>query len=206
MSLPTYFFFILALPSLISCVFQNNDSNISNLTILIDNKTECQMYQKNCFVKITSKYLISFVNFKSNKSKIFEFNMWKKCSFNQTNTLPKDCLKFKKSIPTNRELYLLNIKPKLVGRAYLEVEYFIDDNYTRTKTRMIHSIVIKSPRRFIDVFQIFYISFVSFIVAIIMGILLDTDSLISIIKMPISVGIGFISQYLFMPLVSYSFY
>ncbi|CAF0933362.1 unnamed protein product [Brachionus calyciflorus] len=179
------------------------DTNQNNKTIFIDNKTECQMYQRNCFVKITSKYLIRYVNMIPSKSKLFEFNQksFKKCSLNQT--LSKECSKLKNHIPLNKELYLLNIKPKLVGRAYLDIEYLIDDNYSRVIKR--HIIVIKSPKRFIDVFQIFYISFVSFLVAIIMGILLDTESLIQIIKMPIPVIVGFLSQYLLMPLLTFGF-
>lgn len=167
-------------------------------TLRIANRTECKMYQKNCFIKITSNNFINFANMKPDKSKIFEYKSIKKCSINDTKV--KECSKFRNFISINRMLYLLDIKPKLVGRAFLELEYWIDNSSIAVKK--VHSVVIKSPKRFIDVFQILYISVVSVLVSVIMGVLLDLQSLIQIIKMPITVLIGFFAQYLFMPLVN----
>ena len=164
----------------------------------IANRTECKMYQKHCFIKITSKNLINFANMKPEKSKIFEYRSIKKCSINDTKV--KECSKFRNYISLNGILYLLDIKPKLVGRAILELEYWVDNSSIAFKK--VHNVVIKSPKRFIDIFQIFYISIVSALVSVIMGVLLDMESLIQIIKMPITVLIGFVAQYLFMPLVN----
>lgn len=178
-------------------IHASNSGEPTSDTFRMENKTECKMYQKHCFIKITSSFLLTFSKVKPEKSKIFEYKSIKKCSINDTKL--KDCSKFKNFISSNKKLYLLDIKPKLVGRALLEFEYLID-NSSIVATK-IHNIVIKSPKRFIDIFQLAYISFVSVLVSVIMGILLDLDSLIQIIKMPIPVLIGFLAQYLFMPLV-----
>lgn len=88
-----------------------------------------------------------------------------------------------------------------MGIKTLEIEYAENENNS-IRFKINHRIVITRPERFIDTFQMGYIVVFSILISVIMGILLDLNTLIKIIKMPFAVLIGFISQYFFMPMVS----
>jgi hypothetical protein len=117
-----------------------------------------------------------------------------------------------KEIYTNQNFFLIRLKPKLVGVKYINISY---NNLTNNQNRntsascssslvvLYHKVIISSPDRIIDKIQMIYVIFFSIVIAIIMGILIDLVTLFKIIKMPIAVLIGFIAQYLFMPLVSF---
>lgn len=98
--------------------------------------------------------------------------------------------------------FLIRLKPKLVGIKNLEIEYTESENENSSlRLKFIHRVIITRPERFIDSFQMSYIVVFSVLISVIMGILLDMNTLIKIIKMPLPVLIGFISQYFFMPMV-----
>lgn len=186
-----------------------NHNNTDNRKIIfLNNATKCQMYHKKCFVKIilTDPNLISSIKAKSLSRKTFEFKSMEKCSLFNASTLSKECVEFKNytRLYSIQQFFLLRLKPRLVGIKYLELEYLTgesDDYLAHSLVKQLHKIVITRPERFIDTFQLIYIVFFSTLIAIVMGILLDLDALFKIVKMPIPVLIGFVSQYLFMPLV-----
>jgi hypothetical protein len=64
-----------------------------------------------------------------------------------------------------------------------------------------HDIIISSPQRLLDKIHMIYVIIFQTIVSVFMGLLLDVQAIIKIIKMPVPVLVGFVSQYLFMPLV-----
>lgn len=101
---------------------------------------------------------------------------------------------------SSRNFFLIRVKPKLVGIKFVEFSYVDPVNESNRTVR--HKFVISSPDRFIDTIQMAYVLFFSITIALIMGILIELETLIKIIKVPWSVLIGFVSQYLFMPLVS----
>jgi hypothetical protein len=103
---------------------------------------------------------------------------------------------------TSRNFFLIRVKPKLVGIKYMEFVFTDAAVSTAPVVVIRHKVVITSPDRLIDTIQMIYVVFFSVVIAVIMGILIDLDTLIKIIKMPVAVIIGFVSQYLFMPLVS----
>lgn len=179
--------------------YNKNSNNNNRSIIFLNNSTKCEMYDKKCFVKIilTDSSLLTSLKVKSLSRKIFEFKSLEACSFN-TSTILNQCKVFKSNL---NQVYLLHIKPKLVGIQHLELEYLTHAEEDQQVVIQLHKIVVTRPERFIDKFQLVYIVLFSTIIAIVMGILLDTDTLIKIIKMPLPVLIGFISQYLFMPLV-----
>ena len=84
--------------------------------------------------------------------------------------------------------------------------YILGDNQTAleltTSYYLKHDIIISSPQRLLDTIHMVYVIIFQTIVSIFMGLLLELKSLIKIIKMPIPVLVGFVSQYVFMPLVS----
>jgi hypothetical protein len=66
-----------------------------------------------------------------------------------------------------------------------------------------HDIIISSPQRILDKIHMIYVIIFQTIVSVFMGLLLDVKAIVKIIKMPIPVVIGFVSQYIFMPLVNF---
>ena len=194
----------------------NNKNNklIPNVKLLT-NLTYCQMYSRKCIVKvyIENKNLAKYLRVVSDDKRIIRFKSMESCgSANLTAKMKKDCLATcnnDSDIKDISDLYLVYLKPKLVGVKNLEFTFNLSnytDNSNLNKSTVytyIHKVIISSPERFIDTFQLAYIVFFSFIMAIIMGILLDVETLIKIIKIPIPVFIGFFSQYFFMPLVNY---
>jgi predicted Na+-dependent transporter len=64
-----------------------------------------------------------------------------------------------------------------------------------------YSIIIMAPDRFIDHFHQIYIVIFSLLIAVLMGALLEWESIKKIIRSPMPVFIGFIAQYGVMPMV-----
>jgi hypothetical protein len=95
---------------------------------------------------------------------------------------------------------LIKVDAKIVGKTNFLFRIIKNDIYIESEYK--HNVIITSPVRFIDLFHEIFIGVFSIIISIIMGILLDTNTLIiRVIKTPIPVVIGFFAQYLFMPMV-----
>jgi hypothetical protein len=151
---------------------------------LISFKTEstsCPMYTEKCKIELSMSALNeSLIELPQIKSRYFKFIGFKFC--------PNDTCILNASY--------IEIKPIIIGIDLFELKY--------NNKSYEHNIIITSPNRFVDKLFQGYIIFVQLTVAIIMGILLDFNTLIKIVKMPLPVFIGFISQYAFMPLLGFS--
>ena len=183
-------------------------------------------------VIIADLSLFSTLKVKSSDRKIMDFARIESCNFSTTSSLTasssslsssaismlnhtiNECLAIER-LNTNKDYtyknyFLIRLKPKLVGIKYMEFSYSSLSEYDNSSSSSIglsvstvrHKLVVTSPDRLIDTIQIVYVLFFSIVIAIVMGILIDLETLVKIIKMPVAVMIGFISQYLFMPLVS----
>jgi hypothetical protein len=169
---------------------------------------------------------------KTQSRKIIEYKSMEACSaLSNGSSLRKECrLTYDELVARNlslsfgmENLYLIRVRAKLVGIRNLEIEYLLDSSTDVEPSgnvssisvsggsssaalvrviRLEHRVIVTRPERFIDTFQVIYIVVFSILISVIMGILLDVDTLVKIIKMPFPVFIGFISQYLFMPLVN----
>lgn len=217
-----------------STINRNNDQpatadalqSNSRLTLLT-NQTRCQLFSNKCFIQIilSDSAMVNSLNVVITDCKVRERTTKLKhtiepCHLNSTKL---DCINTYKQLHNNNlahlpnhhqanfYLFLVYVKPSLVGIN--QVEFIIYHNDTTslapptiiTTATYIHRLVVTAPERLIDKIMLVYVAFFSCVMSIIMGVLLDTDALIKIIRMPIAVCIGFISQYVIMPLLSFAF-
>ena len=171
----------------------------------------CPMYSTKCVIELSAQKLndvpvalwlhVSSNNTRSLTIKWIEYcrdkrpKRYKCANFSQNGT-------YADNAAVRLESILVVLDPKIVGKAHVDLKYTADRADPKSSSLFQLEVIVLRPNRFIDKFQDVYIIFFSVAIAICMGILLDPDALIKIIKMPVSVAIGFISQYLFMPLVS----
>jgi hypothetical protein len=187
----------------------------------LNNSTECYMYSDSCLVKLVSNdkpIVREYLKTISEDEEIIQFKSIVQCK-NPNNTNPskksnrsniiRSCDSmynlsetFKKSNSSiSKYFYLVHIKANLIGIKNIQLVY----NANNKNITLNHKVIVKTPERFIDQFQLVYVVFFSIIMSFIMGILLDIETLMKILKMPLPVIIGFISQYGFMPLLTYGF-
>ena len=172
----------------------NNDSSLLNNSILFpQNFTRCPMYGKPC------KTLIFFqkdlnISFKSSESKFFKFLRIESC--NDTNCFNNQKQSWFNMSLNYYQFKLLVIESIIVGKAFILFKTDNDDLITK------HSVIITSPERLVDSIQTYYVIVFQALISVFMGILLDVKTIVKIVKMPIPVIIGFITQYFGMPLVS----
>ena len=185
--------------------------SVAHKPILDFNRTTrslmCPMYSTKCVIEISAQKLNDvpvglWLHVSSNNTRSLSIKWIEYCRDKR----PKryKCANFRQNGTDNTvrlESILVVLDPKIVGKAHVNFKYSSDKADEKSTLFQLEVIVLR-PNRFIDKFQDVYIIFFSVAIAICMGILLDPDALIKIIKMPVSVAIGFISQYLFMPLVS----
>lgn len=198
--------------------------------IFLKNSTYCTMYSKRCFVRVIigDLKLKKSLKIRTQSRKIIEFKSIESCLFTSNNSLVrKECKlaidEYNNNMNLNSFLtingnnnisrfgvenfFLIRVRAKLVGIRNLEIEYLDQTSSKNVQdsrvVKLEHRVIVTRPDRFIDTFQVVYIVIFSILISVIMGILLDVSTLIKIIKMPIPVLIGFISQYLVMPLVSF---
>jgi hypothetical protein len=178
---------------------------LTDLIEFKDNSTKCSMFSNDCYVNFILRNITDLKNLKvtSSNHKLLKIKSIDSC--NDLNNYQKcpDIISFKSV--ANREIQLLdknifalNLDSILVGKIII---FFNLNN----NSYFNHSVVITQPKRIIDLIQQIYIIIFSLTTALIMGILLDIEKLKKILKIPIPVIIGFISQYLFMPLLAFGF-
>lgn len=182
-------------------------SSSSSKILFLKNSTSCIMYSKKCYIRVilteASIKKSLKIKTKSKTKKFIEFKTIDAClpsAFNMS-VIRRECRLFDNYtlLYKPNQLFVVRVRAKLVGTEYLEFEYF--DSEKSTRVMQTHTVIVTRPERFIDDFQMVYIVVFSIFISVIMGILLDVDTLIKIIKMPFPVLIGFVSQYLFMPMV-----
>jgi hypothetical protein len=187
---------------------KSHEEILQNLPFLfVKQKVKCTMYSKSCFIEVLVKdaKVITNLMFSTDNRQLLAFTSFSVCNHSSlTNTKKAEVCspitslfdtqnKKLEELLSNYIMARIHVYPELVGRANLLL--------TVANNTFKYGIIISSPQRFIDIFQQIVIITFSVLISTIMGILLDTTSLLKIIKMPIAVIIGFVSQYCFMPLV-----
>ena len=94
-------------------------------------------------------------------------------------------------------IYLIQVNPILIGYTSLSISALSENKSFFAKQYL----VVKEPQRLIDKILLIYILMMAVMISLLMGLLLDLESLKKLIKIPIPVAIGFACQYLIMPLV-----
>ena len=97
--------------------------------------------------------------------------------------------------------FVLTFRPHLVGVSYMEFS-ISNDNVNRKDYRFEYLVVIGQPERLIDKLFNGITWFFLFFISLLMGLLIDQKVVLSMIKMPRPLFVGFFSQYFFMPLVT----
>ena len=168
------------------------------------NSTQCAMFAKNCFINliIIDSKQISDLQVKSSDRYLVKVKSIDSCS-NRTHyqkcvTIEEfEQLSSKQKVNMSKNIFVVVLEPILVGKTGIKFDL--------NTVSYVHTVVVTQPKRFIDLFQQIYTVIFSLSTALIMGVLLDLSKLKKILVMPLPVIIGFISQYLFMPLLAFGF-
>lgn len=163
----------------------------------------CTMYSKKCYLEMYMWRNVSLDGFsvECTNSKIIRPGWIDLCK-NRINLKKKNCSTLSNNNNDDDKNYVLvffNLYPKIVGKSECVIRQHLDSS---NETLFVGNVIVTRPDRFIDKIQDIYIIFFSVVIAICMGVLLDPKTLLNILRIPISVAIGFIAQYLFMPLVT----
>ncbi len=163
-------------------------------SFLDETAINCNMYTTDCYhpIHISNSSSITDMRLTTTDDQIFKILSVQACE------------KHKHSVcmyPKNTaNVYLIHIDALLIGKASVELSCVSSNCSTDSR-----NVIIKAPERLIDKFLQVYIVCFSMSVSLLMGIMLDLQVIKRIIKIPIPVLIGFCSQYIFMPLLSYCF-
>ena len=198
-----FYIFILLLIKVVSAEISNNSVN-NNQVIYNTNLTRCNMYSIFCRVSILVKKELNVedLTIKSNDEHKFSYKSIELCPFQleTTNTTKLDlgCMlknNLTKEIIDNYNIYSIKLDANIIGKAKLEIS--VKDN----KQKYEQEVLIMQPMRLIDIFFTIYVWGFAILISLLMGLMLDINTLIKIIKIPIPVGIGLSCQYMIMPLV-----
>jgi hypothetical protein len=216
----------MSLSVLFKLATMNNDQNLVQFK---SNSTTCAMFSKSCKIEIFLKKKLNLNSLQVNpyKTKFYKFLRMQLC---RTNSGISDC-SVKLEDDEENDVNSLNtafiyIDAIIVGKTQLFLNYnftnedFVisdkmndedsnnEEDHNRTNVMELttsyylkHDIIISSPQRILDKIHMIYVIIFQTIVSVFMGLLLDVKAIVKIIKMPIPVVIGFVSQYIFMPLV-----
>lgn len=179
--------------------FGSGAHEMGNKSVLLgekDKSDQCRMFYSECTYQLLISRLIpiSDLFIYSTDIEIFNFTSIEHC---ETNCSLDPFEKYNLSWPLKTHVsYQIKIKPGLIGAADLVfVRNFTNKEIARW------SLIINQPKRIVDRIFDIWIWVFGTLVSALMGILIDRESLLKIIRMPKAVIIGFSCQYLFMPLV-----
>lgn len=179
--------------------FGSGAHEMGNKSILLgvkEKNDQCRMFYLECTYQVLISKLIPVADLfiYSSDSKIYTFESMEHC---EANCSLDPFESFNLSWPTKTHVsYDFKIKPGLIGAADL---VFIRNSTNKEIARW--SIIINQPKRIVDRIFDVWIWVFGTLISLLMGVLIDRESLLKIIRMPKAVIIGFCCQYLFMPLV-----
>lgn len=182
----------------------SNDSTTSDLNIhhvvKFSNKIKlkCSMY-KICQLDLAIKNIFDLdqLVFESSDSKVFKLKSVGPCDSKNCPTLADFWFnETEKNFQNSFTIYSVKIEAILIGKASLQI-------FEKEKMILLtHTdIVVTQPQRIIDIVFIIWVWTFGVLISLLMGVLLDKDALVKIVKMPKAIMIGFSCQYIIMPLV-----
>jgi hypothetical protein len=194
---------------------QDEHNNITRSSLIFQEElNKCPMYTPICSfsVLINKSINIDKIKFESSDLFVFKNITIKLCDqdendkdLNKTKSKPlcsslTDFKSVKQDNYNDYLIYKIYYVPDLVGVAELMININDSENIENNE-KFNYTIIVVQPKRVIDLVFDIYVWTFSLIISTLMGILIDRDALKAIIKMPIPVIIGFVCQYLCMPLV-----
>jgi hypothetical protein len=159
-------------------------------------KSECRMFRSECTVNvlISKKLPISQLSINSSDWEIFTYQSIDNCETDCS--LEPFAYLNKTNLLDTHVFYKVKIVPGLIGAANI--------TFTRNTTGQdlgYYELVVNQPKRIVDRIFDVWIWVFGTLVSSLMGVLIDRESLLKIIRMPKAVAGGFCCQYIFMPLV-----
>lgn len=179
--------------------FGSGAHEMGNKSILLgvkEKKDQCRMFYSECTFQVLISKLIPVADLfiYSSNDEIYNFESIEQC---EGNCSLDPFESYNLSWPTKTHVnYNIKIKPALIGASDL---VFFRNSTNKEVARW--SIVIFQPKRVVDKIFDIWIWVFGTLISLLMGVLIDRESLLKIIRMPKAVIIGFCCQYLFMPLV-----
>ena len=179
--------------------FGSGAHEMGNKSVLLgvkEKNDQCRMFHLECTYQVLISKLIPVADLfiYSSDSKIYNFESIDYC---EANCSLDPFENYNLSWPTKTHVsYNIKIKPGLIGASDL---VFIRNSTNKEIARW--SIIINQPKRIVDRIFDVWIWVFGTLISLLMGVLIDRESLLKIIRMPKAVIIGFCCQYLFMPLV-----
>lgn len=161
----------------------------------------CPMYTDFCkfHFLLDQNIDVSTIEIESSDNSIGRFDKVELCNSTDCPSKAEFTLKTKvKNKFSNYTVYTVYLKPVIIGKAFIN----FSKNSDVVSNSVNFKIIITQAKRKVDfIFNIWVWSFQT-LISLMMGILLDKNTLLEIIKMPIPVLIGFCCQFIFMPLVN----
>jgi predicted permease len=208
-------FFALLIFLMINSTLAKNYNKNRPLIIVNTNQTKCRMAINNCEIDVLVKNSLdlSRLVFRVNNEKYFRFSSFENCTNQQ-----KKCLSFEnfnrtiseinisfKNVTAHYTIRKIRLNSVLVGNSSLSV-FFNDYNVKEEDWPMMleHVLIATAPRRPVDIFFDAWTWSFGAIISLLMGILLDGQALLKIVKMPKAIAIGFCCQYILMPLMAFA--
>lgn len=219
---------IVLMGNLLGSIWADADEmSVKNETIsrLMDNDIRfqkplyfCHMYSSDCdvFLLVNKNTLkTTTLSFKSENEQIFRINSIESCERTEQSTTIVDCppmQAFRANDTTiewnenDYSMYKINIYARLFGKARLLPLLDGHQIFLTTKNQTKSTLMVMlQPDRFVDKLLTIWVYIFQTIMSLIMGILIDPNTIVKIIKMPVAVVFGVACQYLMMPLVKISF-
>ena len=195
-----YIFIVLLIKTVKTEVSDNSVNN--NDVVYNTNSTRCNMYSIFCRVSVfvRKELNIEDLTIKSSDEHKFSYKSIELCPSQPetTNTTKLDlgCMlknNLTKEIIDNYNMYSIKLDANIIGKAKLEISV--------KEQKYEQNVIIVQPMRLIDILFTIYAWAFALLISLLMGLILDINTLIKIIKIPIPVGIGLSCQYMIMPLV-----
>jgi hypothetical protein len=168
--------------------------------------TKCQMLKESCDIVLLIRSDLNTYDLvlESNAIDVFVYKSIEPCTAGSNLVQCSRQLNVSdfKDAPVhfNYTLAVAKIKSVVIGNGSLL--FYTKDDLTRSRELFRHNVLVASPRRPIDWALDVYGFLFGTIISLLMGILVDRDALVKLVKMPKPVAIGFVCQYIIMPLVS----
>lgn len=184
---------------LLASVFLVTDALGENMILMGKKKDKysCRMYRDECQFNflIFKKLPVAEMSISSSDTRIFTYKSIEYC-LEDCSLDEFDYLNDSRLLDTHA-LFRVRIEPGLIGGADL---VFKRNNVT-DNVLAAYELVVNQPKRVVDRIFDVWIWIFGTLVSLLMGVLIDRESLLKIIKMPKAVILGFCCQYMFMPLV-----
>lgn len=191
--------------------FKIEPITVDSKILFKENFLRCPMYSEKCelFTIIKNDIPVEDLEIKSENKVTFSIKSLEPCGGanllpNQTFACPSVTEFFNSTtLPeldhSDYSVYKVTYKSEIIGKSYMQ--FFLKESNDKYTQVAAFPIIITQAYRLIDhLFNIMAWTF-GVITALIMGILVEKESLMKILKYPVAILIGFSCQYICMPLV-----